>query len=300
MSATTTDVDAHAELVLLPAGAIHARRRPAAILFVYAYELMWSLLAAAPFHTWAKRVWSAHPEGDAPVFRPGGLDLMGWLLGNEVALGTAIRTTILLLAAGAIIAQLPLGLLLGALTTGRGGRAPKTGDAFSIGWGALPSMFVVLVFTSLAQLGVLLAGGGIAFAINNAMKATDAAGGRLSFLVFGAFVILALFVGVVGDVWRAASVRMLAGVDPPKKTRVVAWRALKLAFRSKGLGGAIVGWSWRAVVGVLVVVLGAFVSGLALPIFVTFLVHQIIVAFRVGLRASWLAQALRIVTRRGA
>lgn len=280
--------------VLVAPKDIHARRRPAAILFVYAYELMWALLVAAPFHSWARRVFGAHPDGDAPLFEPGGLDFVSWLTGNEVALGEAVRTTMLLLWAGAIIAQLPLGVLIAALATTRNGRGPRTGDALSMGWRSLPALFTVLLFTSLVQILVVGLGGGAAYAIDRAMKEKDATGAKLAFVVLALFVVLAFFVGVLGDLWRVACVRMLA-VDDPPKMRTVIWRSFKLAFRLKGLGGAFVGWSLRGIAGIAVIYVGSIVSGLSLPLILTFSIHQLAIALRVGLRASWLAQALRVV-----
>ena len=284
-------------LTLSPPAQIHARRRPAALVFVYAYELMWSLLVAAPFHAWARRVWSAHPDGDAPLFRPGGLDLTSWLLGNEVALGWALRTTLLIFVAGAIIAQLPLGTLLGALATNRNGRSPRTGDALSIGWSALPSIFGVLIFTTILQIFLVGVGTGIAFAVAKAFK-NDVTGGKVGIAIGVVAVLLALFVGVLADLWRAAAIRIQNGSNAPTKTRSIVWQALKIALKRQGLGAATLGWSVRALAGVLVVVVGSAASGTALPLFVLFIVHQLAVALRVCLRASWLAQALRIVAQR--
>ena len=93
---------------------------------MFVAELAWAFVVATPVHAWARRAWGAHPDGDAVLFAPGGRDLLVWLGQDDAGLSVTARTTIVLLAVGAVLLQLPFGALVASLAFGRGGGATAT------------------------------------------------------------------------------------------------------------------------------------------------------------------------------
>jgi hypothetical protein len=280
---------------LLPRS-VHARKRPAAIVFVFLAEAAWALLVATPVHAWARRAWGGHPDGDAVLFIPGARDLMVWLGQDDAALPVTVRTAIVLLAVGAVLMQLPLGALVASLAFGRvvpppadesdasgdsnasdapGENAPRENapppairslrlrGALQIGVSAFLPLAVLLVIGSVTSLLVLGIGSIAAGALDSAF--TDSLGDARSFtvrvIVIGIFAAFAAVIGIVIDLARAAAVREsgLAAIDG---TASPAWnvmlRALRIGLKTSRfhLGAATLGWAARAVVGVALIAIG--------------------------------------------
>jgi hypothetical protein len=282
---------------------IFARKRPRAIIVVYVWQLLWAILVAAPASGWAKSVIGGHPDGDAALFAPGGRFLMAWLGGGDATLPVVFRTTTLLLLAGAVLSQIPLGILIASLATGDGeaGRAPKIGSALRSAAGSFLPLGGILALAGSIE-GLVIAGG--VFAAGGLDRLlSDRIGDARSFIVM--IVVMVLFgavacvIGVVADLARAAIVRDVALADAPSSVWSVLARGIRQSVRAR-IGRAILEWLPRAAIGIALLALGALASealggkgGLALVALT--IVHQSIVALRVVLRTSWLARALRIV-----
>lgn len=286
--------------------AIRARRAPVAILLLFVCELAWALVVATPVHAWARRVWGAHPDGDAVLFRPDGRELAVWLAGGDHALPVVVRTTMLLLVVGAIAAQVPLGALVASLV-----RRVRTSQALAVGVRAWLPLSGVLVIAAAVQGMVLVVGAFGASAIGRALRERlgDARAFGVQLLVLALFVAVATVVGVVADLARVSVARHVAERDPdaePESGATVLRIGLRAALVTAraAYGRALLGWTWRAAASIALLSLGASAGGVAgarggVMLAVVFVVHQLVVLARTALRASWLANALRLVARSG-
>jgi hypothetical protein len=295
---------------------IRARRRPLAILFVFAWELAWALVVATPAHAWARRVFGAHPDGDAALFVPGAADRLAWVGPMDAAEATVFRVTALLVLVGVILSQVPLGVLLASLALGRDetGRAPTLADARRASAATFLPLLTTLAVASALQIALLglggIAGSALAGALTSSLGEIGAA--RLGFAAFVPFALLVLALGVAADLVRAAVVRDSAlglGAGPGDgEHAATAWGSFLLGLGDawrvgpRGFGRAFVAWAGRGLAGVGVVLLGALASerlggrgGFALV--ALFAIHQVAVLLRTALRASWLARALRFTSR---
>jgi hypothetical protein len=287
---------------------IFARRRPRAVLAVYLWELAWALVVIAPVASWARRAWSAHPDGDALVFAPGGRYLMAWLdlFGEHSIFPIVLRTSLVLLVIGAVLAQAPLAALLASLATGHGedGAPPRLGEAIRASGGSILALEGVLALVALLEIVVFAVGvfaaGGVSRA--GAARWGDASGFWIAAGVFAAFALVASVAGVFADLARAAIVRDVAIADAPASPLTLVGRGLRRALRvgRRGLARAYAEWASRAAIGLALLAFGALASeglggrgGLALVGLAA--AHQVVVLARVALRASWLARALRLV-----
>lgn len=282
---------------------VRARQRPIAIVLVYIWELAWALVVAAPIHGWAKRSWGAHPDGDAVLFKAGARELSAWFAGGDEAGSVVVRVTLLLLLVGAIAGQIPLGALVASLI-----RRIRATQALAVGVRAWMPLCGVLVLATFVEL--LILGGGMfaASAIDHALRDRwgDARAFGIRLAVFAFFVVLASLIGIIADLARVAVARDVAEQDPdaePRTTLTVLRAGLAVAFSTmrRRFGTAFMGWTWRTIVGVMLVglawAIGSLVGGRGgIVLFLLFLLHQGIVFARTALRASWLAHALRLTS----
>jgi hypothetical protein len=283
---------------------IFARRRWRAIAVVYVWELAFAILTASPAASWAKSTFGGHPDGDAPLFAGGGRLLIAWLGGEGSALPVVLRTTFFVMVAGALLAQLPLGILISSLATGNGeeGRAPSIGQALRGAAGSFLPLGGVLTLAGSIEGLVMVAGAFAAGALDRVLanRIGDARALIVAVVTFASFGVIACVVGVVADLARAAIVRDVAISDePPISPWKLLARGVRQGVRAR-IGAGFFEWLPRAGMGIALVALGGIASellggrgGLAFAALVV--VHQGIVLARVALRASWLARALRIV-----
>ena len=303
-----------ASLSPVPPDAIRARRRPLAILYVYLAELAWALVVATPVHAWARRVWGAHPDGDAVLWLPGGRALLTWVGQEDAALGVVSRTTLVLLVVGMVAMQVPLGALLASLAFTRepepglgGGRAPRWRAALDIGTAAFWSLAGLLVLGGIAAIIVVGAGAMLGSALDHALaeRLGDARSFQVRVVVLVLFVLLACVVGVVLDLARAAVARE-TGLGTIRGERASGWtmmlRGLRVAFSvaARNLRAATLAWGWRALVSLALIGLGTAIAQAlggkgGVTLLLLWVAHQGIVLARVALRASWLARAVALV-----
>ena len=303
------DVDAVTEAPrLLEPDEIRARRRPRAILVVWVWELACALLLATPVHAWGKNVWGAHPDGDAVLFRPGGHELLTWLADEGPPLAIVVRTTFLLLVVFGVLGQIVTGTLVAFLTTGTGKRAAAPPASFALRAGAasfFPLLGIGLVFGALEAfiLGIgLFASSATDHALQAPLGDARAFTGRL--VVLALFLAVTLVTGVIADLARVTIARDVAVGGRPLSMR----RALRDGIGSAmttarwAIGRASLAWGWRATLSLALVWAGAVAGDLVGDrgggaLWLLFAFHQLVVLARAALRASWLANALRLVAR---
>lgn len=282
-------------LRLRPASAIRARKHPLAVAFAWLFEATFAVALAHPFYASIRGVYGAHPDGDLPLFSPDGLEIAELFMRSEGTTRALVASSTWVLAIAVVLGHVRLGALVAALALEREDELPLSGrDA--LGRGAV-RLFPLLGVQALGALfgGALLAlGMGLAGKLHAHLLQTsiDARADRWAIAVVVPFVLLALTTSVALDLARVGVV-----VTPGR-----ARDGLRLGLRAfaKRPGAAIAGWSARAALGVVPVVLAAIVAsrlggrpGASLALVLA--AHQIAIAARVALRASWLAHAARIV-----
>ncbi len=295
-----------AEVIALDPRAVRARRRPLAILAVYAYELAFALLIATPLHAWANRTWGGHPDGDAVFYRPGGHELLSWLGDGDTELPIVVRITIVLSFLAFVAGQVAHGALVASLTTTRGptGSAPRAVTSLRAGLSSFfPLMALGIVFGAIQLLWLALGFFASSAADHGLVqKYGDARSFQVRLLVLGFFVLLTLVTGVIADLGRVGIARSVALSEEPTRLAVRLREGIADALRTtRHAGGrAVVAWAWRALIAFALIAFGAFlnvrVGGAGgWVLFVLFVMHQLIVFTRTALRASWLANAVRLV-----
>ena len=289
----------------LPPDAIRARKRPLSILYVYLAELVWALVVATPVHAWAGRAWGNHPDGDAVLWLPGGRQLLVWLGQDDAAISVVSRTSIVLLVAGVIAMQVPLGALLASLAFSRGDEdaprlSPRWQAAMRVGVTAFMPLAGLLALASVVGVLLFLAGGIASSAADHALSTSlgDARSFVVRLVVLALFAVLGALIGVIVDLARAAVARDI-GIGIAAGTTTAGWttmlRGIRMAF------GVARRHLWSAALAAVLIALGMAASQ-ALggrgggSLILLWLAHQAIVLLRVALRASWLARALALVT----
>jgi hypothetical protein len=282
-------------LALLTTGAMRARRRPFAILFVYAFQATCALAVAWPMTALVRRAYGAHPDGDALLFEPGGLDLLAMLVELLPARSALVPPLVLGVAFAAVVGLVPLAALIASLMCARRDRtAPRILDVLPIAFRSFGPFAVLLALTLLVRVAVVGVGFGFGALVTAGTERSlgDARAAQLGAAATVLMVALALAVNAAEDVARAAIVRFRVGALP--SIRIAAF-----VLRGAGLR-LLWEWAWRGIAGLLLVAMAASLAtrlggrGGATLAFL-FVVHQAVVLARVALRASWLAAALRAI-----
>jgi hypothetical protein len=281
------------ELVLVTAPSMRARRHPRAIAAMWAWQTVLALLVSWPAAGLVSAAWSGDPNGDAPLWAPGGHALLDWMWHDARGLSSTTHAAEIVLILGAVAGLVPMTALMIALAHAtRDRQAVGFVRSLSGGLRAFPSMLLLGVLFGLLQGLVVLVGAllghGVATWTHDSMG--EARSQQLEAVVVVLFLAAASAVGVMHDLARAAVVRF----------KVRAVRAFALGARTFRLTPLSLWWSWawRALASIAPVLAAAPVAGqlggrggFALAFLA--LLHQAVIAARVGLRASWLARALR-------
>jgi len=281
------------DLVLLTTPAMRARRHPRAIAAMWAWQTVLALLASWPAAGLARAAWSGDVRGDAPLWAPGGHALLDWLWHDFHGLRAVSHAAGIVLLLGAVAGLVPMAAMMISLAYATRDRS-AAGFVRSVAAGlrAFPPMLLLLLMAGLLQGLVVGAGAALGYLVEAWAHAGlgEARAEQLEGLVLVVFVGLGSVVGVVHDLARAAVVRF----------KVTGPRAFGLGARTFRLSPISLWWSWawRALAGVApVLAVGAVAGRLGgrggFDLTFLFLLHQFVVVARVGLRASWLARALR-------
>jgi hypothetical protein len=231
------------------------------------------------------------------LWDPGALALLGLLSreANGVRAATATAAFVLLFAA--IAGLVPLAALMISISSGtRDGRAIGGARTVEAALRTFRPFGLLLGAVSVGQ-GLVLA---IGFFVGDGLQSWthvalgEALAQQLATAVGVVAVLGTLTLGVLHDLARAAVIRLEVG----------AMNALILGARALRRAPIAVTWSWawRVVASLCPVVAAALLAdriggrgGIALLVLAV--VHQCVVLSRVGLRASWLAMAMRTVDR---
>jgi hypothetical protein len=283
------------ELGLLTTDAMRARRHPWAVVGLWAWESALALLFAWPAASLAGTVLGRGTSGDGVIWTPGSVALLDALTHNEPGLGAVTAAGMAALVLGAVAGLVPLGATLTVLAYAtRDGRSAGPVRTLSEGVRLFPSMLLLLVVAGLAQGATLVVGAGAGSVVESWMH--EGMGEARAQQIQGLVLLLTLgaasAIGAAHDLSRAAVVRFKVG----------GWRGAMLGTRTLRLAplGMWWSWAWRAAASLAPIVAAAWVTGrlggrAGMALLVILALHQLVVAARVALRASWLARALRAV-----
>ncbi|GEM_PF-1154460 len=288
--------------------AIRARRRPRAVLLLWAWELAGAFVIATPVYAWARRVWGTHPDGDAVLFEPGGHALLSWLAGGDSALAIVTSTSFVAFATFRLLGVIVTGTVVAMLATGRGERdlPVRASAALRTGIEAFFPLGGVGAVASIVQAVVV----GIGFFASSSVEAWatprfgDARAFTARVVALVLFLAVAAITGIVADLARVAVARDIAIGSRSKSTLRHIADGIGTGIRAARacLGRATLAWSWRSAASLALLWIGAAASDLVgarggAVLFALFLFHQLVLLVRAGLRVSWLANALRLVLR---
>lgn len=266
-----------------------ARRRPIAVVAVFVIEAVVAWVLASPWAEVVARVMGAHPDGDRALWlQPGLPTILDLQRRVGAALAGLAASTFVGLAAWSVFGVFVLGALLAALAE------PELSLPRAIGRGAEVFWRLVglaAVATIVAVLVLVLVGLVPARLVSGGLEAASARTAAFASLVPIAVALVALaFLRSSVDLARARIVRHDEGVVS----------AIASTLRDRREIASLVARSaprWLASIGLLG--LGAAVAASVSSLLAVFVAHQSIALVRVGLRASVLARALRLVGPRG-
>jgi hypothetical protein len=283
------------DVVALPGSSIRARSRPWAVIGVWAWESAVSVLGSVPAVALVRAAYGRHPEGDAPLWDPGALPLLGLLSreANGVRAATTSAAFVLLLAS--VAGLVPMAALMVSMSRAtRDGRAIGGPRTLEGALRAFRPLALLLAMLSLAQGAVvavaLLLGEGTQ---SWASRSLGEALAQQTAIGIGAVLLVpAVALGLVHDLARAAVIRFGVGTMSALTAGTRAlWRAPIAVSWS---------WGWRALASVVPIVAVSLLAdriggrgGVALVVLAA--IHQSVILSRVALRASWLAKAMRTV-----
>jgi len=262
---------------------------------LWAWDAALGLVLGSSVASVASSRYGHHPDGDAPLWAPGGLDLLDLAHQSMAARGPLLSAALVVVVAARLAGLLPSAAVFAELLfTTRARRAPPWREAVSHGILALPASFTLEIFTLAAQASVVMLGVvAVAAASASATATFGDRGGDIVLASVGlASLAAATVVGAIGDLARAA---------------VVRWDARALVAGKRGLESfaarpAALTWSfaWRALSSWVPVAIGAWLAGRiggrgGASLLVLGAFHQGVVLVRAAVRASWMARALRAV-----
>ncbi len=278
------------ELALVPTDGVRARRRPRALVTLFVWEATLGLILGSSLASVAGSVYARHPDGDDPLFAAGGLPLLDLLRHSVAARGPILDLTLLVLLAARMGGLFPAALAMAELAfSTTGGRAPRARDVANRAIGALPATISITLLALALQAALLLVGLGVASAWAGS-RAGEPHGDQIAAGIALVSLLAVAWTGVGADVARAVAVR-------DQRTGPEAIRAGVALLLSHPLK---LPWScaWRSVASLapvgMAAALTSHVAGRGtLALVVIAAVHQLVIAVRVAIRASWMSRTLR-------
>jgi hypothetical protein len=282
-------------LVLLPNHAMRARRCLRPLAAVWAWDAALGAALAWPFAAIVRAAYGTHPRADSVLWDPGGLPLLDLLVRRLPSMGAlfahAAVVTILALVLG-LFPSAALLVCLGFATPDR--RTPRFRKAMPLAVVAFGPFALLLLGTLVLQASIVAAAATAASLADQgfAPKYGEVTADGIALLLLGAGLATAAFAGVVQDTARAAIVRFGMGTG---SALLAAWTTVRRAPLALAWS-----WGWRGLASLVPVAFGALLAGRVAgrggaALAALFVIHQLVVAVRVALRASWLASAMRAV-----
>jgi len=274
-------------------GPLSPLRRVRAVTVYFTAHLVAALLFALPAVALVSGTGIGRfPEGDRHLFQPGGLMLaevartiapLVWSSAASARFSGALLFVLLLVPHAALLVSLS-----------RAEREPEN-VVWGRAMGHLPVLLLLSGLSLLAQVIVLFGAVTVATVIRDGMTGPAARNADLAYLAaVGAGALLALALGLVRDLGRAAAVKGSLGAK-------AALRAGLMTF-ARAPGRVLLGWTAPAVVGIALVLLGAALTSAfdvsrpgAWRVWLVALLHQAIAYALCWCRAFWLSASLGIV-----
>ena len=278
---------------MIRTGLLVPLRRARSVTVYFVAHLAASVLFALPaFALVAGTGIGRFSEGDRLLFQPGGLLLAEVARTIATALWSSIASARVSGALLFVLLLVPHAALLVSLSQSE--REPE-----NVVWGRAIGHFSVLLllsgFAFFAQAVVLFAAVTVATMVRDAMTSSTARNADLAYLaVLGVGMLLALALGLVRDLGRAAAVR----------NSLKAKAALRVGLMAfvRTPGRTLLGWAAPTAVGLALVLLGAALTGLfdvsrpgAWRVWLVALAHQAIAYALCWCRAFWLSTTLGLV-----
>jgi hypothetical protein len=266
------------------------RARPVACALAafWAWQSAFAALASAPFVSLVGATLGRRPDGDAVLWTPGSRALLAFVLRESHGLQSAAQCAMLVLLVDCVVGLVPLAALMFTLAGGARSLSRAIAKAVRV----FPKLVgLLVVFTAGQVLAV-----GLAFGLFETAAAIgrdtygDARAAQLGLALATSCLPMLGVVVVAHDVARAAVIDRGAGT----------WRAVAVAVAAVRRRPVCVwSWAWRAATSLLAIAAGAAFAARVggrggAYLLLLGLVHQAAVLARIGLRASWLVQALRV------
>jgi len=281
---------------ILPIGRIRAilptvRIRAIALLWIWQGVL--ALVAGWPGAAMVRAAFAGDPDGEGVFLRPGGHALLSFLARNADGVQGALGGGLVVLVVGAAASLLPTAMLFFAIEGDLRGRAPFSLKSTVVSAvRSFPAFAVLFVGFGLVQALLLGAGAFLAPLVANL---SEAWAGEARSQVFAAIAVLVLALGaaylaLLQDVARAALVR--------RKQSALGGLGAGLTTLQAHPWPLMWAWAWRGALSWAPLAAIASAPGIAptrgAPLFVAVaLLHQGAVLWRIALRASWVAVAVR-------
>jgi hypothetical protein len=284
-------------LVLLPNHAMRARRCLVPVAAIWAWDLALGAAMAWPVAAIVRSAYGTHPRADAVLWDPGALPLLDLIVRSLHSSGALIAHAAVVMIFALVVGLVPAAALLfclGFATSDK--KPPRFRNAMRAGAGAFPPFALLLVITLVLQ-GSIVAATATAASLAEegfAPKYGEITADVLALLLLAVGLLAAAFAGIVQDAARAAVVRfgLGAGLALRAALKTVGRHPLRLCWS----------WAWRALAALVPMAFGALLAGRVgarggAALLALFVIHQLVIAVRVALRASWLASAMRAVDR---
>jgi hypothetical protein len=283
------------DVVSLPGPSIRAIARPRAIAGVWAWETVLGVVGAWSAAALARGAYGRHPSGDAPLWNPGALPLLGMLVREANGVRGALGAAGAVLVVGAFAGLVPLAALMvsmaNATRDGRGIGAPRTIEGALQRFRPFAIMLLVVGIGQVLALAMaVLLGQGVRGWTSNWLG--EARSQELGIVTGAVVALAAVLLGLVHDLGRAAVVRLDVDAIPALTLGARAFRRAPAA--------TAWAWAWRFLASLVPVAVAAALAGplggrAGLALVALAALHQLVVIARVALRASWLGKALRTI-----
>ncbi len=277
---------------------MRARRRPFAVMALYAFQLVLSLIIAWPIARGLAAAFGGHPRGDAVLFDDGGWALLTLRSAYDRGSPSVWALLTIVTLFGAVVSLVPLAGVLTSIshaTPELAAPRPKHLAPYIVVT-FRPLLYMLAMGTAL-ELALIAVAAWVFGAVREGLQARygDARADQLAVISCGIVLLFACAAAVVHDLARAAVVRFRSSTFSAIRVALVTFK--------RGPLRVFWSWAWRAIASLaLVGVVALFVPRFGARPNMAFgsiaaigLIHQLVVIARVSLRASWLARALRAV-----
>jgi hypothetical protein len=282
-------------LLLVSNDAMRARRRPAAVIAVYLFQLALSLVVAWPISRALAAAFGGHPRGDSVLFDDGGWALVALRTAYNQAAPAIWGLVVLVTIFGALVGLVPVAALLTSMSHATPDlRAPRPRHLAPYVVATLRPLVTTLAIGSALELALLAAAAWAFGFVRESLqpRVGDARADQIAVLACAVVLLIAGAASVVHDLARAAIVRFRSGTFPAIFAALVTFRHRPLRI--------FWSWAWRGLASLALVLVVAwlvprFGPRASVSLVAIVVIHQLVAFARVSLRASWLARALRAV-----